>query len=273
METSGGYGGTITPTGNSSSASSTMGVHAPFILDVTEVAGSLGFEPTRDQLKNLGSWVSNRNASKPITFSIGSNSTKLDYNECYFQSIALTASENSLLTATVDMWMYQTNFAPDGYLGGPTSREAVGTPVTDLIPYWATSVTGLPNGDVMSWSLTISQQLSKKFYCRGSDTSIITAPLPGNIYVGPLGAELTVDLLLTDEEINITDLLMQGTSSNVITVSLAGEMTPTNSNPAPIPILTMSRFVLTSLTPTFGDKGGPSSISLSYKAYNVGGSK
>lgn len=248
LESSSAYGGQI--------SGDHMAVHSPFLLDISEVSGSIGFEPTVSQLINLGNWIRNRNSSKSVSFSTGSNSTDLEYDECYFQSIGISCSENSLVTADIDMWMYQNKWAT-GTIGGATQRNSVGSPVTNVIPFWATTLEGLPNNDIVSWNLNISQQLTMKYYCNGLNSST-EAVLPENIFVGPLTADLNVNLIIAKNAINIEDVLKKGKPTDKITLKLNGTS-----------ILDMGKFVMTSLDPTLDDIGGANSISLSYKAYEV----
>lgn len=254
IESNGAYGGEV-------DGDSNVAVGAPFLIDVPDISGTIGFEPTFAQVILLSNWIYDRNSSKSVGFSVGSDSkTSLTYNECFFESIGLRCSQNDLLNVDINMWMYQTKWC-NGSLSGSTAKQGLTPIFTNTvrpIAFWETKIEGLPTGEVLSWNLTINQQLTRKYYCDGSefDEENNEPPLPKDVFVGPLNVELSVDILIAETDIPYSSILKKGGNNDTISVYVRNQK-----------MFSCSRYVMTSLNPTLSDSVGANSVSLVYKAY------
>lgn len=273
LESGGGYGGKLNDPDK-------RGVHSPFILDLTNISGSLTYEPTVNQIKNLVEWIDDRGNYRPMTYQRGADT--LNFDKCFLQSFTLSAAEGGIVSADANLWMYKTKYW-GGTLGGATGEDNIGTPIftgafdvddddTGPVPYWYTGVEFKPGGaedvkmDVISWSCTISQSLVNKMYTKPpahvempTDGS---APLPGAVMVGPLMADLSMDVIIAKNKLDFEDIFQMGDDDETeVNIKIGGK---DGKN-----ILKFKRMVVGSIDPTLDDAAGANSVSLSYKAYSV----
>lgn len=251
------YGGTIT--------GEHLGFATPNVLGFGEVTGSVTYDITKNQLDTLKTWLNDRNSSKTINAETGSgsngSSSSLAYGECYFQSMTLNASENSIVSADVDFWIYKKALT-DGSVGGSISKSGLqgATALTDeekeVIPYWKTKIDSFPL-KVIGWNISITQTLVKKFYCEGGSSGTSgtgfddVAPLPKAVFVGPLNIEMSVTALLENEVVDLS--------------TLSGDLNLTLKI-ADVDFIQIDKVKLLSVSPDLTAKG-MRTIELSYKAY------
>lgn len=200
LQSSCGYGGTL--------QGEDIGLAGPNVIGFGDVTGSVTFDITKTQASTLKSWLSDRNGSRIIDAETGSDGAKVLYAECYFQSISMSVSENSAVSADVDFWIYK-NALDDGSIGGEVSKYGLHGNVAfseeekEIIPYWATKIVNFPL-DVISWDINITQDVVKKFHCEG--LSADKAPLPKSVFVGPLNVDLGITVLLGNEVVDLSTL-------------------------------------------------------------------
>jgi len=272
LESQSGYGGSLNI--SAESADNNVGLFGPFLHDTTNVSGSISFETTFSQLSVIKAWISDRNKSKTIVFYLGSNeggNNILTFSKCFWESITISTQSDSLVTIDLSIWAWQQEWLEiDGNLklGGLSPKTSIGSPVggidssDKLVPYWCTKIVGLPNGDIIGWSVTLSQTLVKKMYC-GGKTKDDTAPLPGNVFVGALQAEFNADLIIAYTPISFKDTFMIGSTSDSIEVKYGSGSEASNT------LLKLQKCAMTGLNPTLDDVHGANSVSLSYKSYLI----
>lgn len=245
LESSGGYGGNIN--------GSDIGVSGPLILDVGETSLSMGIEPSRAQLFYLINWLKSRDSSKSVTINTGTVGI-IHYGECFLNSMTIACAENSLVTMDFNMMVQKAPFF-DGTLGGIAGKTSVGVPIVDQVPYWNTAIQGLPNNDLLSWSLTFSQNMVKKYEC-GGGSSNNNPPLPKYVFLGPLTIDLTVDIMISKDMVNMQDLLVKNGSGIKV---FAGA----------IQLVGIGKFYTNTTAPVVAEKGGRQTVSVNYRSFQI----
>ena len=252
LESSCGYGGQI------QNINDKMGVASPNIIGLGDVTGSVTYDITINQANNLKDWLTNRNNSRIIEAKTGDmGASELLYGECYFQSITLNASENSIVSADVDFWMMRKALT-EGSIGGAISKfglrgnNKLEDYEKEIIPYWKTKIDGF-NLNIIAWNISITQTLAKKFYCDGLDDD--GPPLPRAVFVGPLNIELGVTALLSNDVVDLSTL-----SGNLnLTLQLGS-----------VDFIKVENVKLISISPDL-TATGMRTIDLSYKAFKLKG--
>lgn len=255
LESSCGYGGQI--------QGEFIGVASPNMTSFGDVTATLSYNLTKNQLAKISTWINSsnpelaRNSSRMILCE-NSAESKLAYGECYFSSIALSASENSLVNCDLELWMYQ-NALSSGSIGGAVSMGQREPYFTDkeVIPYWATTIK-ITNKDkeivpleIVSWNVDVNQTLTKKFYCEGLATD--DSPLPKDVYVGNLNIDLSITAVIPNTVFQMSDL----TGDLNFDIILAG-----------VTFLSISKVKIVSASPDLTDKGGRF-ITLNYRVFKL----
>ena len=260
LETAGTYGGQI--------QGDNIGIASPNMLSLGEVTGSVTYDITINQADKLKEWLKNRNDTRIIEAKTGDmGSAKLLYGDCYFQSITMNASENSIVSADVDFWIYKKALT-EGSIGGAISKYGLrgqdnnGNPISDpesfkftddeknVIPYWKTKLDGFPL-NIIAWNISITQTLTKKFYCDGLTDE--KSPLPRAVFVGPLNVEFGVTVLLNNDVVDLSTL----TGDLDLTLKLGS-----------VDFINVKKVKLLSVSPDL-TATGMRTIDLSYKAFKM----
>ena len=205
----GAYGGMM-----NYSAENYFRLNTTSFYELPEISCSIGTEITFPQINNLFfDWLEDRGKERSVEISAGNDSNETFYfKNCYFKSLKLGASQNSLVTANYDFYVL--------------SRELFNEPIKNNVPklqnnknndfvfdmnsgdkdkipigFWETEITGFgEDKKVLDWSLNISQNVIPKYYCgRNSDDVVKEPPLP-DIMIGYPKMELNVSFLMDKEE-------------------------------------------------------------------------
>ena len=209
IQFSGAFGGSMNYSGDH------FRLNTPCFYELPEISCSIGTEITFPQINNLFfDWLDNRSKERKVEISSGEKNNKTFYfPKCYFKSLKLGASQNSLVTANYDFYVL--------------ARELFNEPIKNDVPqlqnhknndfvfdmnsedkdnktpigFWETEITGFgEDKKVLDWSLNISQNVVPKYYCgRNSDNEVKEPPLP-DIMIGYPKMELTVSFLMDEEE-------------------------------------------------------------------------
>jgi hypothetical protein len=206
-------------------------LNTPSFYELPEISCSIGTEITFKQIKKLFfDWFENRGKAHSVLISSGDESNKTFNFEkcCYFKSLKLQTSQNSLVTADYDFYVNSRNLFNEPIknnvpkLQSETKEELVFDPTLqnkDKVPigYWETEIEGFytkkqkfdENGgpvydkdkkQVLDWSLSFSQNVIPKYYCgRETDVNVAEPPLP-DLMIGYPKMELNVTFLMDKEE-------------------------------------------------------------------------
>ena len=245
IESSGAYGGSM-------NGPTEQAMGSPYLLDYGGVNGSFAYEPSQTQAINLIRWLGSRNTSYAITADTpGGVAT---YNPCFFTNIGFQVAEDTVVTANADVWAMRRPLSTDIIGSGSSIRQvALEVPTVTLIPYWTTSITPLTNA-LVSWNLTASQDLVKKFFC---DASAATdAPEPDYVLVGMLNIELGLQMLALSS-VTLSALMLDFTTATHIIKF--GTTT----------FLTMDNMTTTGAQPNIADMGGFYTLDTTYTVHKI----
>jgi hypothetical protein len=197
------------------------GIGSPHDFDYDTFDGSISFDLTQDLFAEIRSWLnpgSGRYTSRGIQV-VPRKGSSSSFDECYWTSISLTASESSLVSGSVNFIgisgpdVYSPN---DDYIGNRTgltsgSELLSGASIPSLnksgnldpVPYWKTQVVGgwATSGIVKprTWTITFNQDVQRLYTCRANATSQATA----YVGIGPITAELQVEFVLVGGSITV----------------------------------------------------------------------
>lgn len=188
-------------------------LNTPSFYELPEISCSIGTEITFEQIKKLFfDWFENRGKEHSILISNGDKSNKTFNFEkcCYFKSLKLQTSQNSLVTADYDFYVNSRNLFNEPIKNNvpklQSENELVFDPTLqnkDKVPiaYWETEIEGFGNNkQVLDWSLSFSQNIIPKYYCgREDDNSVLEPPLP-DLMIGYPKMELNVTFLMDKDE-------------------------------------------------------------------------
>ena len=82
-------------------------LNTPSFYELPEVSCSIGCEMTYEQIKtNFFEWLTDRGKARRVNISSGKKENQtFNFHECYFKSLKLSASENTLVTANYDFFV------------------------------------------------------------------------------------------------------------------------------------------------------------------------
>ena len=201
MESSSGYGGTITTIG-------TTGIGLPHNYDWEQHDGSLDFDITSEIITSvLKPWLLNRQTSRTVDYKSRSGNVQLYSDNCFWNSVNINAGgEGSPVTGSVGfVSLARSNYVwgnsyisdktgmgllcPAGTFPSPLNASA------DLnknpVPFWNTRVVvGGIDPHFVTWSIDFTQEVIKFFGCfaGGGETTPVD---PKYLAVGPMTITFT----------------------------------------------------------------------------------
>ena len=258
IESAGAYGGDLLNTAGN------MAIKTPHIMDYGQVSGNIGFTPVRGpantgQLGKVIAWVRDiRHEPKNIVATTGATGVRT-YAECYFNSVAVTASEGSIVNVDVGFDIIEPIYQ-DGSIDGAMRISGGTVPnsddVSQLIPYWETGISKVPSADKMTdWSLNFSQDIVKKVFCSGLDEDTVEkAPLPSYVLFGPLSIDVSYTVVVPSE-----------TDVSTLYLEYAGEAQLRAGND----IVNMERLTIQSENPEITETAGYIGYQIGYNIYKI----
>jgi len=206
LESSSGYGGEIVgPTG--------MGIGLPEEYDWDIYDGSIDVDLSEDFYTNqIKEWIFNRQKAGVVTISTR-NASLQSFLKCYWNSISISSSEASSVTASVGFVALERNsYAIGGdYIGnkegqltdncaawgGSTGTNALNPGGSNInpIPYWNTFVEiDAIEVPFLNWTVDLSQEVVKFFSCEHN----VNPVEPRFVAVGPMTVTFTGDYMFVD---------------------------------------------------------------------------
>lgn len=258
LESNAGYGGAIkTPVDE-------MGIGAPHNYDWTVYDGSMDMDVHEAFLTNqLKAWLFDRQAAAQAYFQTRPDNVQ-QFNNCYWNSISLSAAEGGALTGSVSFVAIERDSYTRGgdYIGNKTGDhtlcasgtiqwpEPLSADANEIpIPYWNTFVEiESAQYDFTTWSLDFSQEVVKFFACEGNSA----VQEPKFIAVGPMTATFTGDYMFIEAAtFNSPDTL------STLYVNMADEQ------------IKLEDLELTSDADALQDQGAIVPVSVEYAAYTL----
>jgi hypothetical protein len=213
-----GYGGLLN---NTPSSVYNMAIGSPHIYDWPTNDGSLNFELNANFLaKVIKPWAFKRQSAKKISLYPRNGSSEI-YNQCYWNSISLTASEGAFVTGSIGVVAVQrdTFIFEDQYIANKKGNVTL----TDLgvsgnipalnpaahydlnpIPFWKTKVTfDSVDYKFISWTVTLSQDIVKFFVCEGN----VNPVAPKFLGAGVMTCDFTGEFIILEETGSIPDTI------------------------------------------------------------------
>ena len=198
IDSSSGWGGDGT--------GATHGIKIPRAYDWSSNEGSIGYDISQGFGSILRGWVTQRMNSKSLFF-VPTEGGQQTFNELYWTSISVGASEGGLVAGDISVMSVFRDAETVGsqYIGnrvGNRGCAAFGT-IPSLnagnanlcpVPFWKSTVVGGATGgnEVMSWSLTCTQEISKIFACEAAHS----AQPPKILGFGPMIVELQMEVFI-----------------------------------------------------------------------------
>lgn len=193
----------------------------PMRLDYPDVQASVSFQTTVQYLEKILEWIKKRQEPRTLRIKTCVENGDIFFNQCYWTNISLNVSQGQLLTCSISMMIRdeyeqkkiskiskQDQTTKNGT--GPSSNVNLGNMYIDanILPYYATCVQvgtdDKRSNYITGWSIDLSQNLIKKAYCSASGYGK-SAPLPNNIMVGNMTANVKITVLNADTLIPLYD--------------------------------------------------------------------
>ena len=196
-------------------------MNSPSFYELPEISCSIGTEITYDQMNKLFfDWLLDRGKPRSVLISSGDNSNEtFNYEKCcYFKSLRLSASQNSLVTANYDFYILSNSLFSNPIKNDVPKLQSkivfdMDTKNKRPVGFWETKIDGFKlfhfdsegkqkysDKQVLDWSLTFSQNVIPKYYCgRIDDIEVSEPPLP-DIMIGHPKMELSVNFLIDRNE-------------------------------------------------------------------------
>ena len=176
--------------------------------ELPEISCSIGTEITPEQIENLFfNWLEDRGASRSVLISTGNDRNEtFNFQNCYFKSLRLSTSQNSLVTANYDFYVLERELFNEPLINDVRRKQS--EPVFDIskkskipIGFWETEIKGFgEDKQVLDWNLNFSQEVVPKYYCgRETDEDVLEPPLP-DLFIGYPKMELSVSFLIDKEK-------------------------------------------------------------------------
>lgn len=140
-------------------------VGSPYAYDADRYEGSLSFELDVDNWTMIRDFIlvsTYRNTGFSVFEKLSPNESYL-YTNCLWNSFSMTASEGSVVTCDLGVVSHSRTdslTAVDGFINDRTRAEHLPKLIDRSVPFWATSVSGFSNFEVLSWTFTIENPIT-----------------------------------------------------------------------------------------------------------------
>jgi len=207
MDSSAAYGGNIkTPVPK-------IAIGTPLIYDWDAYDGSMDLELSLDFfVRQLKPWIFDRQKAAVVTLQSREGNVQR-FDNCYWNSISLSASDGGFVTASVGFVAMERNAYTIGgdYIGNKVGEEFLCPPAptfnvpeqlnpsADLniipIPYWNTKIE-IEGAlvEFVTWTIDFSQEVMKFFSCENN----VDPVEPRFVAVGPMTAKFSGDFMFVD---------------------------------------------------------------------------
>jgi len=200
-------------------------IESPHTYDYPENNGNASFDVNPPLVTFLKSWIGDRGSSKPIALYPNSSAAQT-FAECFWSSISLSAAEGSAISGSLDFLtisrssetigdayiLDRLGMLQNGTLPGHTTNDlksatigALGGGNVQPIPFWK----GVPisselipaSTSVVSWTVTISQNLQRFFTCEAFGIP----QAPRFLGVGAVTVEFQIELFINNTTYTLRD--------------------------------------------------------------------
>ena len=228
ITSSAGYGG------NSDVTDASAAVGTPRAYDWPEYSLSCDFDPTKKAIKVLFDWISARQEYRKVQL-YPRNGSQQFYDECYFQSLNLSASQGGNVSASLTFLPTSRNeIIPTNWILGQSytayrKGSFTSTEMDSLlaetwnpksssgpIPYWATSIDMGSGVEVTNWSWDFNNSAELRYLCSGNND---TMQPPTYVAIGPADCSLNLTMVLTPGAASTYTIPSQITSEKLILVT------------------------------------------------------